>query len=198
MTPAQREGFYLGQHPRGALIARIGAEPWTFYVGTGCRFVAPVAGKISLRINDTDQRSPARDGKVQVNLSETKPHWVNADGTAEVLARLDAADTFHITAAGVFWAHDGQFVRVGEHDGYYPTVINGIYWWPKWSEKLKSDVFPITDLWPPSASRFQLVKVEAKRGGVKVLNKSAEEIAIEFADDGFGSSQVGCVIAVGK
>lgn len=194
----QRETFYLGQHPRGALIARIGQEKWTFFVGPMCRFVAPVAGQLSFRINDTDEPSGAREGSMQIAVAQTTARWVNPNGMVEILARLDAADTFHITPQGVFWVYSGKWGRVGEHDGYYPTVINGIYWWPKWPRRLQSDLFPITELWPKNPSQFELAKVEAKRGDVKLLDHSDQEIIIEFQDKGGGSSQVGCVISIGK
>jgi hypothetical protein len=198
LSDEQKEAYYLGQHPRGALIARIGDERWTFLVGAVCRFVAPVGGKLSFKINDTDQPANERSGRVQVAVAQARPRWVNPDGTVEILGRLDAADTFHITPQGVFWVYGGSDARVGLHDGYFPTVINGTYWWPNWPNKDRTDTLAITDLWPRNPLQFRLVKVEAKRGHVKVMDQSRAEIVIQFADDGLGSSQVGCIIAVGK
>ena len=198
LSKEQKEAYYLGQHPRGALIARIGEAKWTFLVGAGCRFIAPVDGKLSFRINDTEEPASNRTGRVQLSMTQAHPRWVNPDGTVEILARLDAADTFHITPEGVFWEYGGSFARVGLHDGYFPTVINGTYWWPNWPGKARTDTLAITDLWPRSPQQFRLVKVEARRGHVKLMDQSQSEIVIQFADDGLGSSQVGCIIAVGK
>lgn len=194
----QHEMYYLGQHPRSALIGKIADENWTFFVGPSCRFLAPVSGRLSFKINDDDAADAQRDGRMRLTVTPTTPHWVASDGTTEILARIDAADTFHITPQGVFWVYGGSWGKVGLHEGYYPTIINGTYWWPQWPTKDHTDTLPITALWPRSPSQFRLLKVEAKRGDVKLVDQSASEIVIKFIDNGLGSSQVGCVIGVGK
>lgn len=192
----QKALYYCGQHPRSALMGKIGDEKWTFFVGPSCRFLAPISGRLSFKINDDDSPEAQREGRLRLSITPTRPHWVAADGTTEILARIDAADTFHITPQGVFWVYGGSWGKVGLHDGYYPTVINGIYWWPQWPTKDQSDTLPITALWPRDPSQFHLVKIEAKRGDIKLLGRSDSEIVIQFIDNGNGSSQVGCVIAV--
>jgi hypothetical protein len=193
----QKKDYYIGQHPRSALIARIGQEKWTFFVGDSCKFLAPVAGPLSFKINDVDDESSVRQGKMELSIKEIVPQWVAHDGTVEILGHLDATDTFHITTTGVYWVYGGSWARVGEHDGYYPTVINGIYWWPHWPERLKSDPLVVPALWPKHPEQFRIVKVEARRGGVKPPVISDNDIALTFHDDGLGSSQVGCVVFVG-
>lgn len=194
----QHEMYYLGQHPRSALIGKIADENWTFFVGPSCRFVAPVSGKLSFKINDTDASDAQREGRMRLTITPTTARWIAPDGTAEILARIDDADTFHITPQGVFWVYGGSWGKVGLHDGYYPTVINGIYWWPQWPTKDHTETLPITALWPRNPSQLRLLKVEAKRGEVTVVDQSNSEIVLRFKDNGLGSSQVGCVIAVGN
>jgi hypothetical protein len=76
-------------------------------------------------------------------------------------------------------------------------VINGILWWPQWPSGKQSEPLKATEL--QSASRIEIVKVDAKRGKVS-LNPPSEpgHTKLTFADDGMGSSAVGCLIAVKK
>lgn len=194
----QKELYYCGQHPRSALIGKIGDEKWTFFVGPSCRFLAPISGRLSFKVNDDDSPDAHREGRLRLSITPTRPRWAAPDGTTEILARIDAADTFHITPQGVFWVYGGSWGKVGLHDGYYPTVINGTYWWPQWPTKDQSDTLPVTALWPRDPSQFRLVKIEAKRGDIKLVGQSDSEIVIRFIDNGNGSSQVGCVIEAGR
>ena len=194
----QQGAYYIGQHPRSALIGRIGSQQWTFYVGADCRFIAPVSGQLSFRMNDTNSASEARGGKVDVTITPITPQWLAHGGQVEVLARIDDTDKLHLTPRGPYWEWGGQWGKVGLHEGYYPTVINGIFWWPRWVDDRHTETLAAPELWPRTTEHFRLAKVEAKRGSVDVLDHPADEIVLRFRDNGLGSSQVGCVFATGR
>ena len=194
----QQKDRYLGQHPRNALVGRVGSEQWDFYVGSECSFLAPVSGQLSFKMNDTASASPERSGKLEVTVEAVTPQWVDRNGKVEVLARVDADDLLHLTPAGMYWEWGGSWGKVGLHEGYWPTVVNGIYWWPRWSDPKKTDPLVASDLWPKTLSKFQMEKVQAKRGSVTVVSKSDAEIVLKFHDDGLGSTQVGCLLSTGN
>jgi len=193
----QQKDRYLGQHPRNALVGRVGSEPWDFYVGSECTFLAPVSGPLSFKMNDTASASPERSGKLEVTIEAVAPQWVDRNGKVEVLARVDADDLLHVTPAGMYWEWGGSWGKVGLHEGYWPTVVNGIYWWPRWSDPKKTDPLVVSDVWPKTQS-IQVEKVQAKRGTVTVVSTSEAEIVLKFHDDGLGSTQVGCVLSTGN
>jgi clan AA aspartic protease (TIGR02281 family) len=194
----EQQAFYLGQFPRNALVGRIGAEEWSFYVGPGCRFVAPVSGPLSFRMNDTSSASPAREGKLEVTVAAVTAEWVDRRGLVEIIARVDDQDRLHVTRDGIYWEWGGQWGKVGLHDGYWPTVVSGIYWWPKWSDEKQTEPLAAPAVWPQNPSRFQIARVDAKRGKAEVVDRGATDIVIAFSDQGLGSTQVGCVVSTGN
>jgi hypothetical protein len=195
LSDDQRRDWYIGQHPRSSLLARIGEDKLGFFVGVGTTFLAPASGKLSFRINDGDSSSESRAGRIHVAVNEVEPHWLDDSGSAAIVARIDAIDMLHITADGLYWEWGGQWGKVGEHDGHYPTVINGILWWPKWTEKMRSETLKLSDLRLKGSVR--LVRVDAKRGDVTLMATDPSDTKLRFIDHGGGSSQVGCVIAIG-
>jgi hypothetical protein len=202
LTTQQKRDWYLGQHPRSALITRIGDEKWDMFIGAEAFFMAPVSGKLSFRMNDAAEGAATgtaqRGGKLDVSINEFEPKWLDARGTAAIYARLDATDFLHITPDGLYWEYGGSWGKVGEHDGHYPTLINGIQWWPKWTSKTRTEALAVKEL--KLTGRVQLVRVEAKRGNVKIEQSAAGsaasggEVVLEFSDGGLGSSQVGCIV----
>lgn len=191
----QRADWYLGQHPRSALIARVGEGKDEFFVAAEATFVAPADGKLSFRINDGKDASPTRTGQLDVVVREVEPAWAAADGTTAIAARLDDSDLLHVTPEGLYWEYGGSWARVGEHDGHFPTTVNGVLWWPQWRKGGKrTDPLPVPALQPPS--RVELVSVNAARGTVKLQRTSPDDCVLRFSDGGMGSSQVGCVVKV--
>jgi clan AA aspartic protease (TIGR02281 family) len=187
-----RAEWYVGQHPHSALIARIGEAKVGFYVGTGATFIAPASGPLAFRMNDGDAASRARAGALDVTVTETQPHWLDANGSATIFARIDAVDRLHVTPDGIFWEWGGQWGKVGEHDGHFPTIINGILWWPKWVDKKHTE--PLREPELRLRGAVELARVETKRGGVTLEQSSATEVILQFKDNGLGSSQVGCEV----
>lgn len=197
LTDSQRAEFYHGQHPRGALICRIGEEAWDFYVGSDRRFLAPVSGRLSFRMNDDDGATTrAKSGACIVSVAQIEPTWVRPNGDIEIIARVDSKDLLHLTPTGLFWEWKGKAGKVGLTDGYYPTVINGIFWWPKWNGDKTTEKLPVSALWPTQPEHARVVEVNARRGDVNILRDESTEVVFEFEkQNGPGSSQIGCVIS---
>lgn len=197
LTDSQRAEFYHGQDPRGALICRIGDETWDFYVGSDRRFLAPVSGRLSFRMCDDDQpKSAVKSGACIVSISQIEPTWVRPNGNIEIIARVDSKDLLHLTPQGLFWEQKGKGGKLGLTDGYYPTVINGIFWWPNWAGDKTTEKLPVPALWPAQPEHVRVVEVDARRGDVNILRDQSTEVVFEFEkQDGPGSSQIGCVIS---
>lgn len=198
LTQSQKERYYCGQHPRGALICRIGEENWDFYVSSDCRFLAPVSGPLSFRMNDDDRGNvAAKIGTCAVTVTRIDPEWVRPDGRVEIIARIDTVDWLHLTAQGAYWEWDGHWGKVGMHDGVYPTIINGIYWWPRWNSDKTTEALTVPALWPADPSRVHVVGIEAKRGDVDIARADAHEVVVTFhKHKGPGSSQIGGILAL--
>jgi hypothetical protein len=188
-----REQYFVGQSPRGALVACVEQDKPGFYVGDGQTFVAPASLTLSLRMNDGDDPSARRGGQVAVSVREVRPRFADARGETRIAARVDASDTLQFDADGLHWEYGGSWGRVGEHGGHYPTTINGVLWWPRWVDKKRTASLAETGLVP--RTKLTLVRVEAARGDVEVESAGPGRAALRFTDKGGGSSVVGCVIA---
>lgn len=162
------------------------------FIGAEATVLVKASGKLAFRMNDVDADSASRGGKVEVAVAEVEPRWVGPTGSVAVYARIDAMDMLHVTTEGLHWEYGGEWGKVGEHDGHYPTMINGIQWWPKWTEKIRSETLNVTDL--RLNGHIQLVRVDAKRGNVKLEQAGPNDVILRFTDNGPGSSQVGCVV----
>lgn len=189
------QAAYLGQHPRSSLIAKIETKDWSFYVGDQVRLLAPFDGKLMFRMNDTDDPSEARHGTIHASFREIDPPKLK-DGLISVSARIDAEDFLHITPEGLSWEYGGSWGRVGEHGGYYPTIVNGIDWWLQWPTQKQSTLYASRDFWPGNAGRIKVVATRALRGGIRIANRTASDVSIGFSDSGLGSSEVSCVVSI--
>jgi hypothetical protein len=139
----------------------------------------------------------AKIGTCAVTVARIDPEWVRPDGRVEIIARIDSIDWLHLTAHGAYWEWDGHWGKVGMHDGIYPTIINGIYWWPRWNGEKTTEALPVPALWPTDPSRVHVVGVEAKRGDVDINRANANEVVITFhKHKGPGSSQIGGILAL--
>ncbi|MCL2640987.1 MAG: hypothetical protein FWD53_09100, partial [Phycisphaerales bacterium] len=185
--------LYVGQHPSNALLAKFDGQPWDFLVGSNATFLAPCSAKLSFKI--AQNRTGGERGKLQVKITEVTPTWVTANGETSITARMDERDYLLITPQGLTWAYGGRHLRVGLHEGFYPTLINGIYWWPQWEGDITATV-GIKDLWPANPAEFNLTSVETTRGDchVRILAKTPNVIILDFFDGPAGSSAVGCKI----
>ncbi len=190
--------YYLGQHPKNALIAKFGTLDWSMLVGKHATFIAPADAKLSFRINDTDKPADIRGGRLHIILTQSRPQWVTRAGNVFINARIDAHDYLHIGEQGVFWEYGGTWGRVGMNNGFYPTIINGILWWPDWTSDKQSAVLAAKTLWPGKPEGITITSTVARRGDVKIDRTSAEEVVISFSDNGLGSSEVGCNLHIAQ
>jgi hypothetical protein len=136
----RRESF-LGQHPTRALIARIGDRSWAIHVGADLTFIAPGSGPLAVKLNTPEGASHPAAGTLKFQLAGVRePRFVNPDGSCSIAARIDDVDYLLITPEGLQWEYGGNWSRVGMHEGVYPTLVNGIAWWPDWPDPMKSSV----------------------------------------------------------
>lgn len=197
MTDARRREWYVAKNPRSALVARVGTEGPTFFAGSEQAFLAPASGRLWFRMNDGEDDSPSRAGKVHVRVERIDPQWVNTDGSTTVRARIDATDFLHITTDGIYWEWGGAWGKVGEHNGHWPTVVNGILWWPTWADDHHTDRLKAAGF--DGRLRVELEGVMARRGNVKVdAGNAPDEVVLRFSDNGMGSTEVGCALKLIK
>jgi hypothetical protein len=85
------------------------------------------------------------------------------------------------------------------HGGVFPTLVNGIAWWPDWSDPVRSSVLA-TDEFQAAAAGEQPVRVTdivARHGKVQVEKPSAGVVRIRFRDTELGSGDIGCTLELG-
>ena len=139
LSDEARNEAFLGQHPMRALIARIGDKSWAILVGADLTFIAPSSGHLAVKLNEKEGASGPPAGMLELRLAGVRdPMFVNPDGTSSISARIDDVDVLLITPEGLQWEYGGNWSRVGMHEGVYPTLVNGIAWWPDWPDPLKS------------------------------------------------------------
>jgi len=196
---AQRESFCFGKFPKGALIGRFNEDEWRFFCGEHVRFCAPRSGTISFRINDPELMSDKRSGAMNLLIRHiAPPALVDPDGTVTISALVDGHDVLHLTPDGIYWEYGGENRHVGRWQGTYPTLINGVCWWPNWEKNDHSDMLATGDLWPAHVEQFKLLSVEAHRGRVLLVASNRTEIRLEFRNRSPGANHDTCMLFVGK
>jgi hypothetical protein len=173
----------------------MGDNRWTLLVGEKCIFLAPVSGLIIFRINDPEFPAEARAGSLDVTVSrlDVSP-WESPSGEYTIGARIDAVDYLNIMPDGIFWEYGGEWSRVGEHKGRYPTVINDVCWWPRWMTREFTERLPLPGIFPAENRELQIVRVEARRGACRIHEYSAKRIVLQFRDTGLNSSHVSVTV----
>jgi hypothetical protein len=190
LSKDDKEKYFEGQNPRNALIGKFGPNTQPFLVGKSLTFISPVTGKLKFRINDDIGGRAARSGKVTLTIEPTQPKWVAANGNVIIRARIDATDYLRINPAGMSWEWAGKWTRVGKHEGTYPTIINEIHWWPEWGDTTISEPLLVRGLCPSDFSRLRIISAKSNRGTVTQIPQP-NMIALQFQDNGLGSSEVG-------
>lgn len=172
---------YLALLPVNSLICRIGDENWSFFAGADCRFLAPRSGKLSFAMNDLKEKSAARDGTNDVTVTELKNQkWVDDAGQVQVTGLVDSYDELVLTADGIHWKHSGGAARVGGHGGVnYPTIINGVYWFPDWPNDRESAVLKTTEFAPsPKRKVYDFKYAGSASGADAAIAKATNDEAI--------------------
>lgn len=200
LPPATLARGYVGQHPIRAVIARIGDKAWSIHVGKGLTFVAPASGPLAVRINEPQgsQQQPA--GALALTLEPVpEPRFVDEQGRTTIWAHIDDVDYLRLTPRGLQWEYGGNWTRVGMHKGVFPTLVNGIAWWPDWSDPVLSNVLATT-AFKAAAEGKQPVTIEnviARHGLVQAEKPADGIVRIRFRDTELGSGDIGCTLAFG-
>jgi len=185
---------YPGGHPSHSLIGRFKGQEWTFYVGRRIRFVAPTDAELLFRINAGPEERIASGQTLNLAIREEAPEALGAtNGVLRVSARVDTEDLLVITAEGVWWEHQTGGDRVGRHEGYYPTLLNGIAWWPAWESRARSEMLRSGRFWP-GEGRAVVAIPEYGRGSCDVIEMNPDRIVVRFTDGGKSSATMQCRI----
>lgn len=171
---------YLTTQPINSLIVRIGEENWSFFAGTDCRFLAPRSGKLSFAMNDLKDKSAARDGAVDVTVTEVKNQkWIDDNGQVRITGLIDTSDELVMTAEGIRWRHTGGYNRVGDFSGAFPTIINGVYWFPQWPSDRDSSLLKTSEFAPnPKRTIHDFKFVGSASGAESSIAKATNDEAV--------------------
>jgi hypothetical protein len=190
---------YVGQHPIRALLARIGDKAWSIHVGPGLTFIAPASGPVSVRINEPPAASSKPRGSLTFSLERvSSPRFVGEDGRTSIWAHIDDIDYLLLTPEGLQWEYGGAWARVGMHNGVFPTLVNGIAWWPDWTDPVRSSMLETPEFKPAAEGKQQVrtTDVNARHGLVQVEKPAAGIVRIRFRDTELGSGDIGCTLTL--
>ena len=200
---ATRAQGYVGQHPIRAVIARIGDNSWSIDIGPGLTFIAPDSGPLSFRINEPDTATLSPEGTLTCTLTPiSQPRFVDDSGRTTIWAHIDNIDTLLVSPRGLQWEYGGQWARVGLHEGVFPTLVNGIAWWPTWPDPVVSSVLETTDFAGvaeaiASGDRgIRVLDVTARHGRAGALEPVGDVARIKFVDLALGSGDIGCTFEI--
>lgn len=202
--PADTRGrCYVGQHPFRTMIARIADKSWSFRVGSDLTFIAPDSGVLSLRINEPENSGLNPEGTLTCTLQPIlQPRFVDDAGRTSIWARVDAIDILLVSPRGLQWEYGGNWARVGLHEGVFPTLVNGIAWWPIWLDPMTSstletgDFAPVADVIARGEHGVRVIDIMAQHGQVSVERPVGDVARIQFYDRIPGSSDIGCTFAL--
>ena len=182
---------YVGLHPINSLICRFGTERWDFFAGEECRFMAPRTDKLAFAMNDINEKADGREGSIEVLVTEVKNHkWVDDGGRVRVTGLIDSFDDLFVTSKGLRWKHEGPVDRVGRHVGIFPTIVNGVFWWPDWPNWPNDKVSSVLESpeFAPSLKRtigdFNYV-AKAPQGTASIISTASDEVVIQMTKGNF-------------
>lgn len=203
LPPVTRATGYVGQHPIRSFIARIGENSWSIDIGPGLTFIAPDSGQLSVRINEREDSPLSPEGTLTCTLTPVpEPKFVDSSGRTTVWAHIDNVDTLLVSPRGLQWEYGGKWSRVGQHEGVFPTLVNGIAWWPTWpdpvySSRLETRDFHDVAVAIASGGRgVRVLDVTARHGRAEVLEPTDDVARIKFVDLAFGSGDIGCTFEI--
>jgi len=190
-----RDTCLVGQDPIRAVIATIGDMAWTIHVGAELTFIAPASGTVSLRINEPADSTLNPRGSLAVSLDHVPaPRFADEAGRTSVFAHVDETDLLIVRADGLQWEYGGSGGRVGMHEGVFPTLVNGIAWWPSWPDPVRSSLLATRDFAAVATGKKTLVIEDAGslRGMVAFGKPAGGAMRIRFSNSWGGSNDVGC------
>jgi hypothetical protein len=197
LPPETLARAYVGQHPIRAVIARIGDKAWSIHVGPGLTFIAPATGPLAIRINEPNASSRKPEGALQVTLEPVRnPRFVDEQGRTMIWAHIDDMDYLVLTPRGLQWEYGGNWTRVGMHGGVFPTLVNGIAWWPDWSDPVRSSVLETSEFKAAANGEtpVRVMDIVARHGQVQAEKSSNGIVRLRFRDTELGSGDIGCTL----
>jgi hypothetical protein len=128
-----------------------------------------------------------------------KPRFRNETGRTSIWAHIDDMDYLLLTPRGLQWEYGGNWARVGMHGGVFTTLVNGIAWWPDWSDPVRSSVLATTEFAAAAAGErpVRITDLVARHGHVVVGKSAAGIVRIGFRDTELGSGDIGCTLVFG-
>lgn len=190
-------GFVRG-YPRLGIVARVGTDSITIYVGRELVFVAPASGDLDFRLNENNSARSAASGEARLRLEEvTEPEFVNSKGETTLCARVAGEGFLVFEPDGLRWRKSD--LLGGEPEQVFPVFVNEIAWWPDrlapfTSALLKTPAFS----WASGVDGLKPV-IQASSGMSPAAQVEAVEIApglrgIAFRWHGDGAGDVSCTI----
>ena len=192
--------FFSHDHPRQMLTAKVWDAAIIMAVGSGLKFIAPADGELAFRLNDRQLGDEDSRGKLSIELVPVpEPKLVSPDGTTTVITRVGEAKYLLFEPDGLRWEY--QSMLSGD-EGDYPTLINGIAWWPERDVRQVSRSKPLkTKLFSWAAGPEQIspkvVLIPGKNPPhAEVTNTAKTGIpALRFSDPETGVSEISCRIS---
>lgn len=193
--------LFTHDYPRQMLVGKAGDAATLMAVGSGLTFFSPGDGELSFRLNDRQLGDEDSRGKLSIELVPIpNPALVSPDGTTSIVARVADLKYLLFEPEGLRWDYRSV---LSSDEGDYPTLINGIAWWPERdvrkftrSKLLKTRAFS----WAagPNAIEPKVVMTAGKNGPhAEVKHGSAGDgtPALTFSDPETGVSEVFCEIS---
>jgi hypothetical protein len=129
MTDSTSEKTVSSGHSRLMLLARIRDSRILIPVGLGITFVAPWTGELSFRANIDPESPESFVGDFRVTLERTlRPPLVDGEGKTTISTPVCKTKYLVFEPEGIRWRYL-NFMSATE-EPMYPTLINGIAWWP--------------------------------------------------------------------
>ena len=183
------------------LIGKAGDAATTMAIGSGLTFISPGDGELSFRLNDRQLSNEDSRGQLSIELTPVpNPAWVSPDGTTTIVARVSDLKYLLFEPEGLRW--DFRSVLSGD-EGDYPTLINGIAWWPERDLRkvTRSKLLQTREFsWAagPNAIEPKVVMPAGKNGPyaeVRPSSASDGTPALTFSDAESGASEIFCEIS---
>lgn len=191
------EGF-VGGWPREQVLMKFGDRSVVAAVGAGLTFIAPYTDELRFRINDREKGVGDATGRLAIRLEYVpRPVFVDSEGRTTIRARVADTDYLLFRPDGLHWRYRLGSITAGD----FPTVINGIAWWPLYPPHSvkESTLLPTRDFaWAAISAGPKPIVVNAATNpsgsGVTAEGPSADLPGLTFADPSEGDADLTCTI----
>jgi len=196
-----RGEYFPNGLPPQMLVAKAGNAAVQMAMGSGLTFIAPEDGELTFRLNDPALGDVGSTGRVEIELvAVSTPAFVGPDGKTTIRTLVAGTKYLVFEPDGLRWEYASA---LRQDAGLYPTLINGIAWWPErdprdftMSRPLKTQAFswaarpeaiePNVIFEPAETAPGAAVSPGVSRGGLP---------AVRFTVPGRGAGEVSCGIS---